>query len=732
MQGVLRAGELTSAAAPTGEAGDAELVALAQADSRSFELLYRRYVNPVHRYCSRRLGSREAAEDATSVVFTKAFASLAKYRDGSFRSWLFTIAHHVVADDLRSRRPTSELEAAGNVADREPSPEEIAVAADAQRVVTALLARLPEGQRRVIELRLAGLSGREIAAVLGRGLPAVKIAQLRGYTLLRALLAAEFEEGAAMPGFDMMRAERLSRYLDGRSDANATRVARRVDAPDPALVHTIDRLDALDDAPDADPAFANRLLEDLMATTAQPDALLRSTATGAVSRNGRFPRGVLPVAAPGRERSRSRAVLAQLATAALVVLTLIGSFFAFGPGRRAGQEARPAIVPAISGTPGTPPALEVPIAEFVWETSGGPGAAFEGTWLPINVAPDGNLWVLDGPRHQFQIFAPDGTWLENWGTPGSGPGEFDFMVEQDPLPAAGDIAFDEVGNLYVVDSGNYRVQKFAPDRSFIAAWGGQGREDGQFLYPGGVVRDANGLLYLSDGSRADVQVFDGDGRHVRTIGGRGREDGQFEVPGSTALDADGDLWLVDFGRNRIQEFSPDGELLRAWGEGGEPGDLVFGPGELHGLGDIAIDDQNRIFVPDRVGERIQIFSPSGEYLASWGGAGSDPGKFTLVNAVALDGNGFAYVSEFGSKRIQKFRLLPPFGPSASSVLAAAPQLVRAPVELVSEVKGHLGAPLNEPSNVGIDPSGNVWITEGRESRFAIFTPDGSFLETWGS
>jgi RNA polymerase sigma-70 factor (ECF subfamily) len=191
MQGVLRTRKLTRGAEPAGEAGDAELVALAQADPRSFELLYRRYLNPVHRYCYRRLGSREAAEDATSVVFTKAFASLRSYREGSFRAWLFTIAHHAVADDLRTRRPTHELDVADDIPAREPSPEEIVVAADAQRAVTELLAQLPEGQRRVVELRMAGLSGREIAEVLGRGLPAVKIAQLRGYTRLRALLAAE-------------------------------------------------------------------------------------------------------------------------------------------------------------------------------------------------------------------------------------------------------------------------------------------------------------------------------------------------------------------------------------------------------------------------------------------------------------------------------------------------------------------------------------------------------------
>lgn len=80
---------------PEASASDAELVALAMADLRQFALLYTRYLDPVHRYCYRRLGSREAAEDATSAVFTKALAAFPRYRDASFRAWLFTIAHHV-------------------------------------------------------------------------------------------------------------------------------------------------------------------------------------------------------------------------------------------------------------------------------------------------------------------------------------------------------------------------------------------------------------------------------------------------------------------------------------------------------------------------------------------------------------------------------------------------------------------------------------------------------------
>ena len=46
----------------------------------------------------------------------------------------------------------------------------------------------------------------------------------------------------------------------------------------------------------------------------------------------------------------------------------------------------------------------------------------------LAIAPDGSIWVADGDNDRFQIFAPDGSLLEAWGTTGSGEGEFDFTT----------------------------------------------------------------------------------------------------------------------------------------------------------------------------------------------------------------------------------------------------------------------------------------------------------------
>jgi RNA polymerase sigma-70 factor (ECF subfamily) len=167
---------------------DESLVAEARHDPSAFAPLYRRYAGPIYGYCYRRLGTRELAEDATSQVFTKALSALPRYRGDAFRPWLFTIAHHVVADVYRRRRPTSPLDDAWQVADGDPSPAEAVIAAEDARTVRRLLAQLTTDQRDVVELRLNGLTGVEIAEVLGKRPGAIRAIQFRAYQRLRELL----------------------------------------------------------------------------------------------------------------------------------------------------------------------------------------------------------------------------------------------------------------------------------------------------------------------------------------------------------------------------------------------------------------------------------------------------------------------------------------------------------------------------------------------------------------
>jgi RNA polymerase sigma-70 factor (ECF subfamily) len=168
---------------------DEELVARAQRGEReAFGALYDRYLPRVYAYCYRLLGEREAAEDANTEVFMRTLSALPGYHVGSFRSWLFAIAHNVVADEARRRRPTVPLTAAVDLPDLSPSLEEVAAARAERVAVLSLLPRLSEDQRQVVALRLSGLSAVEIGEALGKPRNAIDGIQHRALLRLRALV----------------------------------------------------------------------------------------------------------------------------------------------------------------------------------------------------------------------------------------------------------------------------------------------------------------------------------------------------------------------------------------------------------------------------------------------------------------------------------------------------------------------------------------------------------------
>jgi len=148
---------------------------------------------------------------------------------------------------------------------------------------------------------------------------------------------------------DLEFADHLDRYLDGLA-VGSDRSTNGLSA-DHELAETVHRLRAHDDAPAADPRFADHLLEDLMHTAT--DVVAHPFQRSPVGMSG--PHDPLTRwSVPQRQDSRPRWVVAQLATAALVALALLGSFFAFGPGRPGRSDDAPALAPTASGTPANP------------------------------------------------------------------------------------------------------------------------------------------------------------------------------------------------------------------------------------------------------------------------------------------------------------------------------------------------------------------------------------------
>lgn len=166
----------------------------AQRSVSAFTPLYEKYVSLVWNYCLARLRDDDRAADATSTTFLKAMKALPRYRpelrgeQTTFRSWLMTIARHVVLDELR-RRPISPLDGSEyQLVSSEPGPEALALANDRKRQILAAYTQLSDQQQDVVRLRQQGLSGQEIGDVLGIRAGAVKSTYYRAIQRLRELL----------------------------------------------------------------------------------------------------------------------------------------------------------------------------------------------------------------------------------------------------------------------------------------------------------------------------------------------------------------------------------------------------------------------------------------------------------------------------------------------------------------------------------------------------------------
>jgi len=168
------------------------------------------------------------------------------------------------------------------------------------------------------------------------------------------------------------------------------------------------------------------------------------------------------------------------------------------------------------------------------------------------------------------------------------------------------LAFDSENNLYVTDLGNSRVQKFDSNGTFITEWGSSGTEPGQFGYPSGIAIFGESV-FVVDNKNSNVQKFDLDGTFITEWGSFGTDDGSFKSPRGIAISNDESVFVADSGNSRIQKFTFDGEYISHFGQSGKRGGNFITPV------DIAINS-DKIFVTDSTLNRINIYDLDGKFL----------------------------------------------------------------------------------------------------------------------
>ena len=282
----------------------------------------------------------------------------------------------------------------------------------------------------------------------------------------------------------------------------------------------------------------------------------------------------------------------------------------------------------------------VPVAELT-----APGGL--DTPVDVAVAPDGTIWVTEGGAGRFAIFAADGSFLERWGRPGAGDGEFDFAIDGSVDPS-GTIAWADDGSFYVTDPGNFRVQHFDRSRRWIGNLGaGFGQGDGQFLGQTTLALMADGRVLVQDGARNDLQLFAADGAFLGVYGRPGAPLAKLDFPGGPAVVGDHVFvpgWTEDQPtKTRITEFDASGTVVR-----------VIEDPALGNLFEVNLGSDGLLYGADWDG-RIHVIDPNtGKLVSSWTVGPPYPASTVQGLGVAADGRIFA--AEWTFDRVEVFRI----------------------------------------------------------------------------
>jgi DNA-binding beta-propeller fold protein YncE len=233
---------------------------------------------------------------------------------------------------------------------------------------------------------------------------------------------------------------------------------------------------------------------------------------------------------------------------------------------------------------------------------------------------------------------------------GSGDLRYEVVEGWEQLPAGWqhkDVAGVATGSddrVYLITRADPRVIVYEADGSFVTSWG-----EGDFTpRTHGITVGPDDSVYCVDDGGQVVKKYTPEGKLLLTLGtGQPSDTGYdgsnvasithggppFNRPTNLAVAPSGDLYVSDgYGNCRVHRFSASGDLIQSWGTPGT------GPGEFNLPHGIWVLPDERVLVADRENDRVQVFSPTGEFITEW----LDVQRPTQIYA---RGDGLVYVSE---------------------------------------------------------------------------------------
>jgi predicted membrane-bound mannosyltransferase/sugar lactone lactonase YvrE len=292
-------------------------------------------------------------------------------------------------------------------------------------------------------------------------------------------------------------------------------------------------------------------------------------------------------------------------------------------------------------------------AEVIFGATGSEPGQFMGP-RGLATAPDGSLYVADTGNHRIQHFAPDGSLIQTWG--GFNASDTTSVAPPGAFNEPWDLAIGPDSSVYVADTWNHRIQKFSPDGEFITTWGfgiSQSGDPFGFYGPRGIAVNAEGQVFVTDTGNKRVVVYDSDGGYITQFGSAGFAPGQFDEPVGITIDEAGQIYIADTWNQRVQVMAPDGAgnylPARSW-------DIVgwFGT-SLNNYPYIAVHGGG-VFVTDPEGYRVLEFTDQGEFVQFWGDYGTTAEDFALPVGIDVGLNGRVWVVDSANSRVMGFNL----------------------------------------------------------------------------